>query len=536
MELAVLDRYLVVPINPSVGNKKILFYGEDGEIAFDFVAPVDAFRPKYDSFIPVERFIGRTFHVKIEPEAELCCSFAPSLPADDPEMSRRPLVHYTVRRGWLSDPNGLFWYGGIWHMFYQYNPTSTRWGGSLHWGHAVSSDLVRWEERDPVLFPDEDGEIFSGSAFVDSENASGFGFSPAGDPPILLFYTAAGGVSEQSRGKSFTQCLAVSRDGGKTFRKYGKNPVLVTGGRENRDPKVVWAEELGRYVMALYMESDEYALYTSSDLLDWKPLQRLTLAQESECPDFYPLPGEDGKRLWVFSGGEDRYTVGKLTPDGFVPIQSARPHHHGSRCSYAGQTFAFPDEVKSGGTKTRRVRLTYDKMHMPDSPFENQIGIPTDMSLVKTGDIYRLRSWPVPEIETLWRETTEKTDLRLRDGEEFILPLSRCAYDIFIESKQGAFDVTVFGVTLFVDPAENRIVVTSPYSDDYDMPMSYGDGQVYLRVVIDMAGVEIFADRGLVYSSAEVTADFGMSYIRLRTDTGARIDYVRAHALASVYA
>ncbi len=142
----------------------------------------------------------------------------------------------------------------------------------------------------------------------------------------------------------------------------------------------------------------------------------------------------------------------------------------------------------------------------------------------------------MPEIETLWRETTEKTDLRLRDGEEFILPLSRCPYDVFIESKQGAFDVTVFGVTLFVDPAENRIVVTSPYSDDYDMPMSYGDGQVYLRVVIDMAGVEIFADRGLVYSSAEVTADFGMSYIRLRTDTGARIDYVRAHALASVYA
>jgi sucrose-6-phosphate hydrolase SacC (GH32 family) len=154
---------------------------------------------------------------------------------------KRGLFHFSPKRGWNNDPNGCVYYNGEYHLFFQHNPYGWSWG-NMHWGHAVSKDLVHWEEIGDVLLPDEMGPMFSGSAVVDSKNTSGFGKD--GQAPLVLIYTAAGNPTVQG--------IAYSTDG-RNFTKYSGNPVLgqVTGG--NRDPKVIWDEANQRWVMVLYV-------------------------------------------------------------------------------------------------------------------------------------------------------------------------------------------------------------------------------------------------------------------------------------------
>lgn len=534
MKLIIRGKYLVIPVNNSVREKKIIFRDKKGNTVFDFTAPLDTTMPKFCSYINVERFLRQEFSVEIEPEAVFECSFADELPAEDPEKCRRPLVHFTARTGWLSDPNGLFCTNGKYHMFYQYNPGSTIWG-NMHWGHAVSDDLLHWTELDPALYPDKTGTMFSGSAYVDSENASRLRVREDAPDPIILYYTAAGGLSEQSKEQNFTQCLAFSLDGGQTFRKYAGNPIIDHVRADNRDPKVTWAPEIDQYVMALYLEDNQCALFTSGNLFSWKKFQTLTLTSDCTCPDFYPLEGSDGERLWVLTGGQNYYTVGRLTEEGFVPIQNARPFHYGKSTSSCGQTFTFPDSKDCGSLYKRRIRMVYERMHMSDAPFENQMGIPTEMSLVKTGDIYRLRAVPAEEIASLY-DTTE-TEKNISLNKPYSMPLSANAYDISFRSAgdTGRYTITVFGVSLEVLPDKNKLIISDPASAMNDMPLSYTGGDIDVRIITDTAGIEIFADGGLVYSTAAVPADFGMPYIRFESDENAVIDEITAHALKPIH-
>lgn len=533
MKLIIRGKYLVIPVNNSVREKKIIFRDKKGNTVFDFTAPVDTTNPKFYSYIHVERFLRQEFDVEINPTAIFDCTFADALPAKDPENCRRPFVHYTARTGWLSDPNGLFFANGKYHMFYQYNPASTMWG-NMHWGHAVSEDLLHWKELEPALYPDKTGAMFSGSAYVDSENASRLRVNYGDPDPIILYYTAAGGMTEQSKEQSFTQCLAFSLDGGETWRKYAGNPIIEHVHAQNRDPKVVWAPEIGRYIMALYLEDNRYALFTSENLFSWNEFQTLTLQNDWNCPDFYPLEGSDGERLWVLTGGQDYYTIGRLTDEGFMPIQNVKPFHYGESCSCAAQTFSFPNSRNCGSLYDRRIRIAYEKMHMPDAPFENQMGIPTEMSLVKVGDLYRLRSVPVPEIASLYDTTVSETKVRL--NKPYTMPLDACAYDISFRCAKdtGRYHITLFGISLRVLPDKNKMVVSDLASPVNDLPLSCTGEDITVRIIADTAGIEIFADGGLIYSTAAVPADFGMPYIRFESDENAVIDEITAHALKPI--
>lgn len=200
----------------------------------------------------------------------------------------RGQFHFSPKRGWNNDPNGLVYFNGEYHLFFQHNPYGWGWG-NMHWGHAVSRDLVHWEELGDKLAPDDLGPMFSGSAVVDWNNTSGLG--KPGQPPLVLIYTAAGDPT--------VQCIASSTDG-RNFTKYPGNPVLkqITGG--NRDPKVMWHEPTQKWVMVLYVEWQKQHtvhFFTSPNLREW------TLASVTEgdppgkpylyeCPDFFELPVE----------------------------------------------------------------------------------------------------------------------------------------------------------------------------------------------------------------------------------------------------
>jgi fructan beta-fructosidase len=221
--------------------------------------------------------------------------------ADAPVTYReqyRPQFHYTPARNWMNDPNGLVFYRGEYHLYYQYNPSGITWG-NISWGHAVSTDLVHWREL-PVAIPQDDTEyVFSGSVVVDKDNTSGFGTRD--NPPLVAIYTSAfkaSGIQAQS--------LAYSTDGGRTFTKYAGNPVIDIGSHNFRDPKVFWYEPSHTWLMVVALSADrKVRFYSSPDLKTWTALSDFGPAGAVEgvweVPDLFPL-AVDGNRhnvKWV---------------------------------------------------------------------------------------------------------------------------------------------------------------------------------------------------------------------------------------------
>lgn len=190
--------------------------------------------------------------------------------------------------------------------------------------------------------------MFSGSAVVDFDNRSGLGDGIR--PPLLLYYTAAGGASALSAEKKASQCLAYSTDGGLTFRKYEGNPIIPYFAEENRDPKVIYHPETDRYILALFLNKHDYGLFASDNLLDWSLLQVIAIDEDWECPDFYPLPLDgDGTNIkWVLIGAYDRYLVGSFDGYSFRAEQSAGRLHVGN-ASYAAQSWFNLREATAAG-------------------------------------------------------------------------------------------------------------------------------------------------------------------------------------------
>ena len=248
-----------------------------------------------------------------------------------PQETLRPQFHFAPACGWLNDPNGLFYLNGEWHLFFQYNPFSTKWG-NMHWKHAVSSDLIHWEEKEITLYPDSFGTMYSGSAAIDTENAAGFGKNV-----ILLFYTNA----FYTEGSS--QNIAFSTDGGRTFRKYEKNPILPSfSGHCDRDPAVVHDPDEECWRMALYLGDEtkrDFLLLESRNLIDWTVTDTYRIENGRECPLLRRMFDEaDGTWKWVFSEANGFYRVGRISRGRITFESESRRFLCGN--AYAGQCFA----------------------------------------------------------------------------------------------------------------------------------------------------------------------------------------------------
>jgi fructan beta-fructosidase len=244
----------------------------------------------------------------------------------------RPQIHFSPLKHWMNDPNGMVYYQGEYHLFYQYHPESTVWG-PMHWGHAVSKDLVNWEELPIALFPDEFGTIFSGSAVIDWKNTSGFG--SLDNPPMVAIFTYHDAVAEKTGAIDFqTQGLAYSLDKGRTWKKYANNPVMLNPGiRDYRDPKVSWNSKANKWIMVL-AEGQQIGFYSSDNLVSWKFESYFGEGWGNhsgvwECPDLISLQVDDsGNRKDVLivsigSGGPNggsatQYFVGDFDGNKFV--------------------------------------------------------------------------------------------------------------------------------------------------------------------------------------------------------------------------
>ena len=312
-----------------------------------------------------------------------------------PEESLRPQFHFAPRRGWLNDPNGLFFLNGKWHLFFQYNPFSTKWG-NMHWNHAVSTDLIHWKEEGIALYPDSFGTMFSGSAVVDTENDAGFGKNA-----VLLFYTN----SFYAEGSS--QNIAYSTDGGRTFRKYEKNPLLPSfSGCCDRDPAVVYDPDEECWRMALYFGDEarqEFLLLESGNLLDWSVTDTWKIAGGRECPLLKRMFDEDsGTWKWVFAEANGFYRIGRISRGRITFESESRRFLSGD--AYAGQCFANTSADES-------IYLSWLRMPEPLAKTYNGTMITPMRLTLRDG---QLRSAPYRECgrsEPFETSTTERIEL-----------------------------------------------------------------------------------------------------------------------------
>src|SRR5688572_5533514 len=214
----------------------------------------------------------------------------------------RPQFHFSPPTSWMNDPNGMVFHNGEYHLFYQFYPDSNVWG-PMHWGHAISKDMIYWEHLPIALYPDSLGYIFSGSAVVDHQNTSGLGIKDT--PPMVAMFTYHLMEGEKAGRNDYqTQGIAYSLDNGRSWTKYDQNPVLKNPGiKDFRDPKIFWYEGSKKWILILAVQ-DHIELFESPDLKSWSKNSEFGLGVGShggvwECPDLFPLKVDGGEEKWV---------------------------------------------------------------------------------------------------------------------------------------------------------------------------------------------------------------------------------------------
>ena len=405
----------------------------------------------------------------------------------------RPLLHFSPRRGWLNDPNGLSYYNGEYHLFFQHNPYGVGWG-NMHWGHAVSKDLVHWQEVDEALYPDALGPMFSGSAVVDHANTSGFGKD--GKAPLVLIYTAAGNPA--------TQCVAYSLDG-RTFTKHAGNPVVANITSGNRDPKVFWHAPTQRWIMALYVGHPDKLhtteLLSSPNLREWSRLSVISGDKGGgnylyECPDLFELANADASfSKWVHFGADGQYAVGAFDGTTFTP-EAERLRGYWGNCYYAAQTFSdMPDG--------RRVLIGWLQAPSPGMPFNQCMSLPHELGLTHTPDGIRLTHTPIKELAALrggahpfQAETIKPGDANPLAGFEADAMELRLTCDMGTDAEL-ALDLR--GVPLRYDTAKQELTIGK-----HKTPWPISDAKLGLTLYLDRTCVEVFSQDGLLYAPVAV--------------------------------
>lgn len=532
-EFTIDKRYLIWPVSVDTKQKERFFFtldGDDEPLCYYDICLSD--HPDFWVFTDLANFQGRKITVtgKIPGNLDQAwerVSMSDTYPGEDQiyQESLRPQYHYTSRRGWLNDPNGLVWNDGEWHLFYQHNPYNHGWD-NMTWGHAVSVDLYHWEERPPALFPNVEGYMYSGSAVVAPKERVGFPIQ--GDNALVLAYTASGRFSYVP-GLEAVQGIASSDDNGKTFDKFAGNPVIPHVRAENRDPKVQWHEPSQRWILNLYYDGSDYGIYTSPDLVKWEKTCDYRIPGEGECPDMFALPldGNPKDVHWIVWGANGKYMIGDFDGREFTP--SSGPHRHYFGSAYAGQTY---DNAPDG----RRVHIGWMRaggVGLEGMPFNMQMTLPMDFTLRSSATGPRLWVEPSREVATLRETTKQWTNLTVSPSDPD--PLAEMDSGQFeIEAViDGDSDATEMGFQVFGDSRAIWKKSDGTFTGA-EGPQAAEDGKVHIRLFVDSVSMEVFVNG--TYVSQYLRQTPGTKPVQIVAVGGAvRFESLTYHKLRSVW-
>ncbi|OCT15065.1 hypothetical protein A8709_13190 [Paenibacillus pectinilyticus] len=501
--------YLHIPVRKDAqGNYVKLIVG--GECRHEFRIELDDQASDFYAFIDVSKYKGNELVVRVENPQGITEAALDRFMVSDENCNKdnelyqglysekfRPQYHFTSRRGWLNDPNGLVYQNGLFHMFYQHNPFGIRHGGvNISWGHTVSEDLIHWREQSDALHPvSKQAHIASGGAVVDHDNTAGFG-----KEAMILSYTslASANFTEPGASKFPTegQFLAYSLDNGVTFQTYEGNPILP-GVEEWRDPRIVWYEPQKKWVLTVYEEHYHehcVAFYESTDLKQWKLLS--ILAGLYECPDFFELnvKNEPGHSKWVLYGAEGRYMIGDFDGKVFKAIEESDDYLDYGDIFYAAQTWSNTENAMEYALNIAWIRsenIGHASEVFPEMPFNQQMTITTKLDLVNTENGYRILRYPIEGIKTLRdQETIETTPLNPGTAWKQALGGSSDMEISFAIQNDTIIEFSIANSNLIYDSSTGHL--------------DFGNGKkayvtpshLELRVLMDVVSVELFFNEG----------------------------------------
>ena len=457
----------------------------------------------------------------------------------------RPQYHYSPPCRWMNDPNGMVYYQGEYHLFYQYNPKDVVWG-TMHWGHAVSSDLVHWTTLPIAIAPDALGDIWSGSVVVDKNNTSGL--VPGGGLVALFSYG------------NQTQGAAYSSDRGRTWQMYSGNPILPALETDFRDPKVFWHEARQQWVMVIAAKKI-IKIFTSSDLLQWDFASDFAdinfYGGTWEVPDLFPLM-LNGQEKWVLivsinpggpaGGSGTRYYIGSFDGQTFT---DENPHQvtwlDYGQDNYAGTSWASASD-------NRRLFIGWMNnwiyaSKIPTSVWRGANTLARELSLRDTPEGVRLVQSAVPEMKQLRKPLGSWTDLAI-DGKLVLDGITGQQLEIIAEFKLGTAERFGFDV-LMNDSQSTRILyhvptaqlITTRPGTGLDgvnpiavAPMTAEDERVRMHIFVDVSSVEVFGNDGLISITSQVFPDSDSHSVGLFADKGSvTVSKLEIFALDSIW-
>jgi len=438
--------------------------------------------------------------------------------------SWRPQIHFSPKAKWMNDPNGMVYYKGVYHLFFQYFPGATVWG-PMHWGHATSWDLMHWHQEPIALYPDTLGYIFSGSAVVDSANSSHFGQN--GKEPLIAVFTQSDPIGEKAKRTDYqNQSIAYSLDSGATWNKYAGNPVLKNPGIiDFRDPKVFWYDPKKKWVMTLATK-DRISFFSSTDLKSWKKESEFGQGLGAhggvwECPDLFTLD-DHGKPIWVLivnlnpggpnNGSATQYFLGDFDGNKFVPMSMKTKWLDYGPDEYAGVTWS--------NTSGRKIFLGWMSNWLyaslvPTLSWRNAMTIPRQLQIRHVGGETFVASLPVLEFNTLQYKGVDIENQYVNQDFNFSDMVKKPSVPCLI--KLSADEIKECAIVLSNDSGERLVIGyhSSPqeyyidrtasgevgfqkdFAAKHSAPRLTDNKSMELSLILDESSVELFADNGL---------------------------------------
>lgn len=496
------DKWLVLPVKNGAPKKNVELWVDGVEERWFDIELADG-TPDWLAYIDISAWKGKGIELRVDKLSTSSRAFRPIKQSNEDANAGtlyaeklRGQFHFSPKRGWTNDPNGLVYYNGEYHLFFQHNPYGVNWG-NMHWGHAVSKDLIHWKELGEALYPDRSGPMFSGGAVVDSNNTSGLG--EAGKPAMVMFFTGARG---------WGQYLAWSTDG-RTFKKL-PHAVVPRINKDNRDPKVIWHAPTKKWVMVLWVERDKgqhtIQFLTSPDLLHWTPTSATKggIGDDRylfECPEFYELPvAGSGEKKWVLTAANSQYAVGTFDGTTFTP-EEERLNGQLGRDYYASQTI-------SNEPTGRRIEIGWwrTNTNKDGNSFNQSQSIPMELKLVRTAQGIRLSRTPVKELEALRAASYPVSARRLKEGDANPLAnIQAGPVEIRTSIEPGKAKEVVLdihGLPVTYDVAKQELII-----DGVHAPAPLTKGKLDLIIYADRIGVEVFTADGLLFMPVNVNID-----------------------------